>query len=52
VITFGGFSPFIGTFLVHTTGNLLSPAYLVMAVSLISGVAAMFVKERGRTALA
>lgn len=51
VITFGGFSPFIGTFLVRSTGNLLSPAYLVMVVSLISGVAAMFVKERGRAVL-
>jgi MHS family proline/betaine transporter-like MFS transporter len=48
---FGGFSPFIGTYLVRTTGDLLSPAYFVMAVSLISGVAAMFVKERGRAAL-
>jgi MFS transporter, MHS family, proline/betaine transporter len=51
VITFGGFSPFIATYLVRTTGNLLSPAYLVMAVALISGVAAMFVKERGNTEL-
>jgi MFS transporter, MHS family, proline/betaine transporter len=51
VITFGGFSPFIATFLVRTTGDLLSPAYLVMGVALISGVAAMFVKERGRTVL-
>jgi MFS transporter, MHS family, proline/betaine transporter len=52
VITFGGFSPFIATFLVRNTGDLLSPAYLVMGVSLISGVAAMFVKERGRQVLA
>jgi MHS family proline/betaine transporter-like MFS transporter len=52
VITFGGFSPFIATFFVRTTGDLLSPAYLVMGVSLISGVAAMFVKERGRAVLA
>jgi MHS family proline/betaine transporter-like MFS transporter len=51
VITFGGFSPFIATFLVRSTGDLLSPAYLVMAVALISGVAAMFVKERGSTEL-
>lgn len=51
VITFGGFSPFIATFLVRTTGDLLSPAYLVMAVALISGTAAMFIRERGRTAL-
>jgi MHS family proline/betaine transporter-like MFS transporter len=52
VITFGGFSPFIATFLVRNTGDLLSPAYLVMGVSVISGVAAMFVKERGREVLA
>ena len=51
VITFGGFSPFIATFLVRNTGDLLSPAYLVMVVSLISGVAAMFVKERGKSVL-
>jgi MHS family proline/betaine transporter-like MFS transporter len=51
VITFGGFSPFIATYLVRSTGDLLSPAYLVMAVALISGVAAMFVKERGSTEL-
>jgi MFS transporter, MHS family, proline/betaine transporter len=51
VITFGGFSPFIATFLVRTTGDLLSPAYLVMGVALVSGVAAIFVKERGRTVL-
>ncbi len=51
VITFGGFSPFVATFLVHSTDDLLSPAYIVMVVSLISGVAAMFVKERGKTEL-
>jgi MHS family proline/betaine transporter-like MFS transporter len=52
VIAFGGFAPFIATFLVRRTGDLLSPAYFVMVVSLISAVAAMFVKERGRASLA
>ena len=34
VAIFGGFAPFIATWLIQTTGNPLSPAFYVMAASL------------------
>ena len=45
VTIFGGFAPFIGTFLVRVTGDPLSPSYYIMATALISGIAVFFVKS-------
>lgn len=42
---FGGFAPFIGTFLVRVTGDPVSPSYYIMATALISGTAVFFVKS-------
>jgi MFS transporter, MHS family, proline/betaine transporter len=41
---FGGFAPFIGTFLVRVTGDPVSPSYFIMAAALISGISVFFVK--------
>jgi MHS family proline/betaine transporter-like MFS transporter len=43
-VVFGGFAPFIATFLVHATGDPVSPSYFIMATALISGVAVFFVR--------
>ena len=41
---FGGFAPFVATYLVEVTGNPVAPAYYLMAAALISGVAVYFVR--------
>jgi MHS family proline/betaine transporter-like MFS transporter len=38
VAIFGGFSPFVATWLIGATGSPLSPAYLVMAAGLASAL--------------
>jgi MFS transporter, MHS family, proline/betaine transporter len=43
---FGGTSPFINSYLVQLTGNPVAPAYWVMAVAAISGVAMLMTKDR------
>jgi MHS family proline/betaine transporter-like MFS transporter len=48
VAIFGGFAPYIATFLVHVTGNVLAPSFYVMAAALVSGIAVTFVHERHR----
>ena len=48
VAIFGGFAPYIATFLVHVTGNPLAPSFYVMAAALASGIAVLFVHERFR----
>jgi MFS transporter, MHS family, proline/betaine transporter len=48
VAIFGGFAPYISTFLVHVTGDVLAPSYYVMAAAVISGIAVLFVTERHR----
>ncbi len=45
VAIFGGFAPFIATWLIEATGNPLSPAYYVMAASLVTLVTMIWVKE-------
>lgn len=45
VAIFGGFAPFIATWLIQATGNPLSPAYYVMAASLVTLVTMIWVKE-------
>jgi MFS transporter, MHS family, proline/betaine transporter len=46
VAIFGGFAPYISTFLVKVTANPLAPSFYVMAAALISGIAVTFVHER------
>jgi MHS family proline/betaine transporter-like MFS transporter len=48
VAIFGGFAPYISTFLVQVTGNPLAPSFYVMAAALASGIAVAFVQERHR----
>ncbi len=48
VAIFGGFAPYISTFLVHVTGDVLAPSYYVMAAAVVSGIAVLFVTERHR----
>jgi MHS family proline/betaine transporter-like MFS transporter len=45
VAIFGGFAPFIATWLIHSTGNPLAPAFYVMAASLVTLVTMIWVKE-------
>jgi MHS family proline/betaine transporter-like MFS transporter len=48
VAIFGGFAPYISAFLVRITDDVLAPSYYVMAASVVSGVAVLFVRERHR----
>ena len=45
VAIFGGFAPFIATWLIQSTGNPLSPAFYVIAASLVTLVTMAWVKE-------
>jgi MFS transporter, MHS family, proline/betaine transporter len=45
VTVFGGFAPFIATWLVATTGDALAPAYYVVAAAVASLIALLFMKE-------
>jgi MHS family proline/betaine transporter-like MFS transporter len=46
VTIFGGFAPFVATWLIERTGDPLSPAYYLMATALFSIVALMFISRR------
>jgi MHS family proline/betaine transporter-like MFS transporter len=45
VAIFGGFAPFIATWLIQATGNPLSPAFYVMAASAMTLITMIWVKE-------
>jgi len=45
VAIFGGFAPFIATWLIQATGNPMSPAYYVIAASTVTLVTMIWVKE-------
>jgi MHS family proline/betaine transporter-like MFS transporter len=47
----GGTTPFIATWLIEVTGNLLAPAFYFLAAALLSGVAALCMPERARQPL-
>ncbi len=51
VAIFGGFAPFIATWLIHATGNPLSPSFYVIAASLATLVTMFWVKETAFTPL-
>jgi len=45
VAIFGGFAPFIATWLIQQTGNILSPAYYLIAAAMISFVVILRIRE-------
>ena len=42
VMIFGGFAPFVATYLINVTGNPISPTYYVMSAALVSALVAIF----------
>src|SRR6202011_425229 len=44
VTIFGGFAPFVATWLIARTGDLLSPSYYLMATALLSVIALMAIE--------
>jgi MHS family proline/betaine transporter-like MFS transporter len=52
VTIFGGFAPFVATWLIAQTGDPLSPSYYLMATALLSIIALMAIERRGRRAVA
>jgi MHS family proline/betaine transporter-like MFS transporter len=46
VAIFGGFGPFICTYLVQRTGQTVAPAYFLLGCSLISMLCVMPLKDR------
>jgi len=45
VAVFGGFAPFIATWLIKTTGNNLAPAYYLIAAAVITFLVTLRIKE-------
>jgi len=45
VAVFGGFAPFIATWLIKVTGNNLSPAYYLMAAAVVTFVVVLRIRE-------
>ena len=50
VTIFGGFAPFVATWLIAETGDPLSPSFYLMATALLSVIALVFVKRGERAA--
>jgi MFS transporter, MHS family, proline/betaine transporter len=48
VTIFGGFTPFISTWLIAATGNSLSPSFYIMLTAAVSIIALVFVGRRRR----
>jgi MFS transporter, MHS family, proline/betaine transporter len=46
VTLFGGTAPFVATLLVKQTGNPVAPAFYIMALALVSGVAMLQTRDR------
>jgi MFS transporter, MHS family, proline/betaine transporter len=46
VTIFGGFAPFVATWLIAVTGDKLSPSYYLMATALLSVIALLVVQRR------
>jgi len=51
VTIFGGFAPFIATWLIAQTGDPLSPSYYLVATALLSGIALWGVQRRSARAI-
>ena len=52
VTVFGGFAPFVATWLIAQTGDVLSPAYYLMFTAVLSIAALMAIQRRPVQALA
>jgi MHS family proline/betaine transporter-like MFS transporter len=48
VTIFGGFAPFVATWLIAHTGDSLSPSYYLMATALLSLISLVAIKRRAR----
>jgi MHS family proline/betaine transporter-like MFS transporter len=48
---FGGFAPFIATWLISLTGSPLSPTFYVMGAAIISGLTVLTLKETAKSPL-
>jgi MFS transporter, MHS family, proline/betaine transporter len=48
VTIFGGFAPFVATWLIAQTGNPLSPSYYLIFTALLSLIALIAIQRRGR----
>ena len=46
VTIFGGFTPFVATWLIAVTGNSLSPSFYMMLTTGLSIIALVFVRRR------
>jgi len=46
VTIFGGFTPFVSTWLISVTGNSLSPSFYIMFTAALSIIALAFVRSR------
>jgi MHS family proline/betaine transporter-like MFS transporter len=46
VTIFGGFTPFVATWLIAMTGNSLSPSFYMMFTAALSIIALVFVRLR------
>lgn len=46
VTVFGGFAPFVATWLIAQTGDPLSPSYYLMATALLSTIALLIIQRR------
>jgi MFS transporter, MHS family, proline/betaine transporter len=46
VTIFGGFTPFVATWLIAVTGNSLSPSFYIMFTAALSIIALAFVRRR------
>jgi MHS family proline/betaine transporter-like MFS transporter len=51
VAIFGGFAPFIATFLVRETGSVYAPAFYVIAAAIVTGLILLKVRETAFTPL-
>jgi MHS family proline/betaine transporter-like MFS transporter len=51
VAIFGGFAPFIATFLVRETGSVYAPAFYVIAAAVVTGLILLKVRETAFTPL-
>jgi MFS family permease len=51
IMSFGGFTPFINTYLVQATGDANAPAFWVMGVAVLSGIVMLMTKDRTNIAL-
>ncbi|WP_433865112.1 MFS transporter [Ralstonia wenshanensis] len=48
VTLFGGFAPFIVTWLIHATGDTLAPSYYVLTAAVVSGISLTIIALRRR----